>query len=98
MERIVVARLVEYLVSNNLLSALQFGFRKARLTEDQMLLVYSEVAEMVDEGIVVYMALVDISKSFDVVSHNILLEKLRSIGVSEVLMGCVCVGFFPVEK
>jgi hypothetical protein len=89
MERIVVARLVDYLESNDLLSPLQFGFRKARSTEDQMLLVYSEVAEMVDEGMVVDMALLDFSKAFDVVSHTILLEKLRFLGVSEVLVGWV---------
>jgi hypothetical protein len=48
MERIVVARLVDYMESNDLLSPLQFWFRKARSTEDQMLLLYSEVAEIVD--------------------------------------------------
>jgi hypothetical protein len=73
MGRIVVARLVDYLESNNLLSPLRFGFRKARSIEDQMFLVYSEVAEMVDAVMVVDMALLGFSKGFDIVSYTILL-------------------------
>jgi hypothetical protein len=86
MERIIVAKLMAYLESAGILSERQFGFRKARSTEDQMLLVYSEVAELVDRGFVVDMALLDFSKAFDVVSHVVLVEKLRALGVAEVLL------------
>jgi hypothetical protein len=74
MEIIVGARLVDYLVSNNLFSLLQFGFRKAKSTDDQMLLLYSEVAELVDEGMIVDMTLLDFSNAFDDVSHTIIQE------------------------
>ena len=43
-----------------------------------MLLVYSEVATMVD-GLVVDMVMLNFSKAFDVVSHSVLLRKLREI-------------------
>ena len=43
-----VSELVIYLESNSLMSDRQFGFRKCRSTEDQMLLVYSEIAELLN--------------------------------------------------
>ena len=86
MERVVAARLVDFLESHDLLSPRQFGFRKARSTEDQLLLAYSEVVEAVDAGLVVDVAMLDFSKAFDVVSHHILLLKLRALGVSGELL------------
>ena len=47
--------LVSYLESNGLLSCRQFGFRKCLSTEDQMLFVYSEIADLVDDGLVIDM-------------------------------------------
>lgn len=89
LERIVVARLMAYLESYGILSDRQFGFRKARSTEDQMLLVYSRIAELVDAGLVVDVGLLDFSKAFDVVSHPVLIDKLSSLGVSPCLVGWV---------
>ena len=86
MERVVVSKLVEYMESNELLSPRQFGFRKARSTEDQLLLAYSEVVESVDAGLVVDMAMLDFSKAFDVVSHRVLLGKLLALGISGDLL------------
>jgi hypothetical protein len=86
MERVVSARLVEFLESHELLSHRQFGFRKARSTEDQLLLAYSEVVESVDAGLVVDVALLDFSKAFDVVSHHVLLGKLLALGISGDLL------------
>ena len=60
---------------------IQFEFRKSRSTEDQMLVVYSEIAAMVDSGRIVNIVLLDFSKAFDVVSHVVLFKKLRHFGV-----------------
>ena len=74
---------------NGLLSDRQLEFRKSRSTEDQMLLVYSEIASVVDSGMVVDMVLLDFSKAFDVVSHVVLLEKLRDLGVGAMLLNWI---------
>jgi len=89
LERILSDELVSFLEGNSLLAEEQFGFRKGRSVEDQLLLIYSEVSALVDEGCVVDMVLLDFSKAFDVVSHTLLLEKLRDIGLSSILLSWV---------
>ena len=49
----VAADLMQYLESNGLLSDRQIAFCKSRSTEDQMLLVYSKRAAMVDSDRIV---------------------------------------------
>ena len=75
MEKVVVKCLREYLEANSILSRNQFGFRPGRSTMEQLLLVYDNVAEVID------VILFDYSKAFDVVCPEILLKKLQSIGI-----------------
>ena len=86
MEKVLASELVQYLESCGLLSDRQFGFHKYRSTEDQMLLVYSDVAALVDEHFIVDMIMLDFSKAFEIVSQTVLLQKLKSIGVPAVLL------------
>ena len=90
---VVAADLMQYLGSNGLLSDREFGFRKSRSTKDQMLLVYSEIATMVDSGRILNMALLEFSKAFEMVSYVVLLQKLRELGVCTMLLrwieGCL---------
>jgi hypothetical protein len=89
LEKIIVSGLVEFLESNEILSPHQFGFRKFRSTGDQLLLAYSDVSDWVDDGFVVDVVLLDFSKAFDVVSHDVLIHKLREVGVGPVLLGWI---------
>ena len=56
-------QLSEYLEVNGLLSDNQYGFRRGRSVEDQLLLTYAEVAERVDCGSIVDMIFLDFSKA-----------------------------------
>ena len=89
LERIIVEQMRVYLEENNFLAKQQFGFRKARSTEDQLLLTYSAVATEVDQGKVVDVVYLDYSKAFDVVNHSVLLEKLRCLGFSQQLVNWI---------
>ena len=84
MEKIVAAQLMEYL--ENVLSPDQYGFRKGRSTEDQLLLTYDDISSWFDEGLIADLLLLDYSKAFDVVHHVILLSMLQAIGVSGQLL------------
>ena len=80
MERAVTNHIWEYLTNNDILTTNQFGFRAGRSTADQLLLVYDDVSRATDEGQISDVVLFDFSKAFDVVSHDVLLEKLRCLG------------------
>ena len=96
MEKILASHIVEYMETNHLFSPEQFGFRKERGTEDQLLLFYGEVAKYVDEGKSVDVVYVDLSKAFDVLNHEVLLEKLRSLQFCEQIVAWI--GSFLQER
>ena len=68
-------QLVDYLEQNNLLSFNQFGFRRNTSVENQLLFTYGEVTQMDDDGFMVDVVFLDLSKAFDDVSHFIVLLK-----------------------
>ena len=89
LERIVVSALTDYLEQNDLLTDNQFGFRRSRSTVEQLLLTYEEISKGMDNGYLVDMVFFDFQKAFDLVNHIILIEKLRSIGIEDPLLGWI---------
>lgn len=81
LERIICEHLYKYLESNHLLSPHQFGFRRGRTVDDQLLLTYNSVTSWLDSTKVVDVVLFDFAKAFDTVCHSVLITKLRLLGV-----------------
>ena len=77
---------MDYLEQKEILSDKQFGLRQGRGMENQLLLVYSEVAEWVDERKVVDKTYLDFSTTFDLVSHLLLLDKLQLLGFDLIII------------
>ena len=88
-ETLLKVHLMSYLETNDILSEFEFGFRAGHSTEDQLLIFYDRIIGWVDSGFVVDVLYLDFSKAFDVVSHQILLEKLVCLGFDSLVLGWV---------
>ena len=78
--------ILNYLEANSLIMNTQFGFRKNHPTENQLLITYEHIFELVDAGMMVDFVLLDFSKAFDVVCRTILLKQLAAVGISHTLI------------
>jgi len=76
LEKIVANQLTSFLEANNLLSKTQHGFRNKLSTETALLQITDEIYNNIDNNQVNLLTLCDLSKAFDSVNHEILLNKL----------------------
>src|ERR1700733_5174853 len=77
-ERIVLARLNDYLSSNSLLNPHQSGFTKHHSTETLLVSLYNKLVSAVSHQQVSCLCLLDISAAFDTIDHTLLLHRLSS--------------------
>ena len=70
MEHVIASQLMGHLNANNILYALQHGFRDKRSCETQLLALVHELAHGVNANKQTDMAILDFSKAFDKVSHK----------------------------
>ena len=80
-ERVVQRQLYHYLSSNHLLSPNQHGFRPNHSTETALVTVADHILTAVDGGEISLLCLIDLSKCFDVIDHDLLTVKLRLYGI-----------------
>lgn len=89
LEHVVHKQIISHLDTNGLLTDRQFGFRKKRSCESQLLLTVNDLAEGLRDKEQVDAILLDFSKAFDRVPHERLLLKLHHLGVRGVLLDWV---------
>ena len=80
-EKIVYYRLLNHFANNNILSPVQFGFRKNTSTLDAIVHFTELIYNSLNNKETVLNILIDFSKAFDTVNHTILLRKLEKYGV-----------------
>ena len=82
-ERAAHSQLVNFLSSNDVIHHLQSGNRKFHSTESALLHFTDELLNNMDQRKISVIVLLDLSKAFDSIQHDLMLCKLRKAGVSE---------------
>ncbi|XP_039287884.1 zinc finger protein 846 [Nilaparvata lugens] len=76
-------QLTVYLERSNLMGDMQHGFRKGRSTTSAVLSLVERIHVAFEEHKSVDLVLCGLTKAFDCVSHNILLDKLHRYGIRD---------------
>lgn len=89
-EYVIYRRLNDHLQLNSVLHPNQFGFCPKSNTEVALLHILNEVYNSVDDGLATSLTCVDLSKAFDSLNHDILLGKVRKLGLERFFCNLVC--------
>ena len=81
-ERIALNQFMNYLDANDLLTNHQSGNKKYNSTETLNIHVTDFILKAMDKKQMTVLVLLDLSKAYDSINHDLLLGKLRSLGVS----------------
>lgn len=80
-EKLIMKRLVNFLDCNSFFSNNQFGFRSRLSTEDALLQFLEPVYDDLNKSKYSSALFIDITKAFDTVDHEILIEKMWYAGI-----------------
>ena len=81
-DRVVRARLVNYMETNNLMNNSQHGFRQGRSCLTQLLIHYDYILTEMENGKNVDVVYLDFAKAFGKVDHGVLCHKHKSFGIA----------------
>ena len=83
-EHIICKHILAHLEDHKILTDLQHGFRSGRSCKTQLVTTFQDLAQMhIKKGSQIDIAVLDFSKSFDMVPHDGLLSKLKHYGIDE---------------
>ncbi|XP_046679311.1 uncharacterized protein LOC124366754 [Homalodisca vitripennis] len=80
-ERVVLKRLLQFLNANKLLTEYQHGFKKGKSTITALVDLIEDIINNLENGHNATGIFIDMSKAFDCLSHDFILNKLGSLGI-----------------
>ena len=80
-EKVIYERLYSFMVSQNLMTPCQFGFRKGHSTSHALNYSINHIQEALKKKKHVLGIFIDLSKAFDTIDHKTLLHKLNHYGI-----------------
>lgn len=90
MSKIIEVHISDYLnqhiTNNKLLPSIQSGFRSCHSTNTAMIKITNDLTRAIDNSQVTYLVLLDFSSAFDVINHDLLIQKLKYYKVNERLL------------
>ena len=86
LERVVAAQLQHYMDANGLHNPMQSAYRPHHSCETALLKVNNDILCAMDTGHVVIHVMLDLSAAFDTLEHNIVSERLKSIGINGTVL------------
>ena len=81
-QRVVFEQLYENLKSKKLLYQSQYSFRKDHSSELASVELIDHICKKIDEGDTPFSIFMDLSKAFDMLDHDILINKLKHYGIN----------------
>ena len=84
-KNVMLDQILNYFINNNLLSMQQYGFRAKHSTELAALNMVDNLIHKLDNGLILLNVYIDLSKAFDTLIHDILLNTLNYYGVKRVV-------------
>ena len=81
LEKLVHARIYEFLENNHSIYSLQFGFRKKHSADHALIEITEKIRNALDNKQIACGIYVDLQKAFDTVNHDILIAKLEHYGI-----------------
>ena len=79
LERVVAARLTNYMTINQLHEPMQSAYRACHSTETALVRVQNDILRTLDQGGAAIIVLLDLSAAFDTIDHSILLSRMESV-------------------